>query len=82
MIKITNKTFYENESWEEIYNSLSQSFRSYLDTEEKFLMNRVKNGERILDIGSGTGRTIDSMLTAFSSSHITGIDIAAATVTA
>ena len=79
---MTNETFYENENWEGIYNSLSPSFRSYLDTEEKFLVNRVETGDRVLDVGSGTGRTIDSMLTIFSSSHITGIDIAAATVTA
>lgn len=81
---VSNKPFWENESWPRIVSGLSPSFRLYLKEEQEFVLKQatmLHADQKVLDVGSGEGRTIDTLLASLIGEiHITGIDYVAANV--
>jgi ubiquinone/menaquinone biosynthesis C-methylase UbiE len=59
--------------WEKTLQNPPESFVKLFEQEEAYIRKNVKNGDKVLDVGCGNGRTILSMVDIAES--ITGLDI-------
>lgn len=74
MIKFISMKQTENiDYWEKTLQNPPKSFIKLFEQEEAYIKRSIKKGEKVLDVGCGTGRTILSIVNV--AENITGLDI-------